>query len=213
MGTPDTTGREFPHRVNITRPFYLGITEVTQAQWLAVMGKNRSTFEGDLQRPVERVSWNDCQQFLERINQSSATARFRFRLPTEAEWEYACRAGTTTKFYFGDDPTLLPQYAWLKDNANETTRRVGQKAETRMPGVCTICTEMFTTGAATGLPKIITKTHPRTIPKDRPTGTAARLFARRVVGQSCRQLSLGARHHIDPEDHVANPYGLPSSAN
>ncbi|HEX3655675.1 MAG TPA: SUMF1/EgtB/PvdO family nonheme iron enzyme, partial [Pirellulales bacterium] len=125
MGTPGNAS-ETPHRVDITKPFYLGATEVTQAQWLAVMGSNPSAFPGELERPVEKVSWNDCQVFLERLNSSAAARKLRFRLPTEAEWEYACRAGTTTKYYFGDDVALLLQNAWFKDNSNGTPHPVGQ---------------------------------------------------------------------------------------
>jgi uncharacterized protein (TIGR02996 family) len=91
---------EWQHRVILTKGFYLGIHKVTQAQWQAVMGSNPSRFKGaDL--PVERVSWDDCQEFCERLSRKAGK---RFRLPTEAEWEYACRAGTTTPFFFG--PTI-----------------------------------------------------------------------------------------------------------
>ncbi|HEX3659585.1 MAG TPA: SUMF1/EgtB/PvdO family nonheme iron enzyme [Pirellulales bacterium] len=126
MGTPGAAGKELAHQVKITRAFYLGITEVTLAHWLAIMGNIPDTSQGDVRHPVENASWNDCQRFLERLNQTSAANMFRFRLPTEAEWEYACRAGTTTEYYFGDDPTLLSQYAWVKDNANGTTHPAGQ---------------------------------------------------------------------------------------
>lgn len=104
MGSPshEPTRRsdEKPHRVVITRPFYMSTTELTQAQWITVMGYNPSFFRDDgLQAPVERVSWNDVQLFLQHLN---ARGEGHFRLPTEAEWEYACRAGTRTAFAFGD---------------------------------------------------------------------------------------------------------------
>lgn len=86
------------HRVTISRPFYMGKFEVTQAQWQAVMGSNPSCFKGDGDLPVERVSWNDCVEFCRKL--ASKTGR-TVRLPSEAEWEYACRAGTTTPFHFG----------------------------------------------------------------------------------------------------------------
>jgi formylglycine-generating enzyme required for sulfatase activity len=100
MGTPETeTGREAQeilHRVTLTRPFYLGVTEVTQAQWEAVMGTRPSHFAGcGGDCPVERVNVHDVQAFIARLN---ATAGGGFRLPTEAEWEYACRAGGRAPF-------------------------------------------------------------------------------------------------------------------
>ena len=101
MGSPSgEEGRldnERQHQVTLTKGFWLGKYEVTQAQWESVMGSNPSHFKGrDL--PVEQVSWNDCQEFIRKLN---ARGEGGFRLPTEAEWEYACRAGTTTPFHFG----------------------------------------------------------------------------------------------------------------
>jgi uncharacterized protein (TIGR02996 family) len=101
MGSPPTEeGRfrdETQHRVTLTRGFWLGVTPVTQAQWRGVMGSNPSDFKGaDL--PVEQVSWDDCGKFCTKL---AARDGRRYRLPTEAEWEYACRAGTTTPFSFG----------------------------------------------------------------------------------------------------------------
>jgi formylglycine-generating enzyme required for sulfatase activity len=89
------------HKVTISRSFYLQTTEVTQGQWEKVMGNNPSYFKdcGD-DCPVEEVSWNDTQRFLKKLNQMEGTDKYR--LPTEAEWEYACRAGTTTPFHTGD---------------------------------------------------------------------------------------------------------------
>jgi len=102
MGSPPgEDGRsddEVQHRVTLTKGFYLGVHPVTQAQWRAVMGDNPSEFKGD-PLPVEKVSWDDCQRFLQGLGGKTGQ---RFRLPTEAEWEYACRAGTTTPFYFGE---------------------------------------------------------------------------------------------------------------
>jgi formylglycine-generating enzyme required for sulfatase activity len=109
MGSP--TAGENPtegpqHLVRIPRPFYIGRFPVTQAQWTAVMGKNPSRHRGDPRLPVDQASWFDAQEFCERLCQRHGRA---FRLPSEAEWEYACRAGTTTKYAFGD--TLLPTQA------------------------------------------------------------------------------------------------------
>ncbi|MBW2584237.1 MAG: formylglycine-generating enzyme family protein [Deltaproteobacteria bacterium] len=98
MGSPeDEPGRytgERLHRVNLTKPFYLLTTEVTQGQWQALMGKNPSSHKrcGD-SCPVEQVSWEDAQRFIRKLNQKEGTDKYR--LPTEAEWEYACRAGST----------------------------------------------------------------------------------------------------------------------
>ncbi len=112
------------HTVHLTRPFYLGKYEVTQGQWQAVMGSNPSLFTGDPNRPVENVSWNDVQEFIRRLNaQEGATL---YRLPTEAEWEYAARAGTTTRWSFGDDASQLARYSWYSENAGGQTHPVGQ---------------------------------------------------------------------------------------
>jgi uncharacterized protein (TIGR02996 family) len=101
MGSPrDEQGRcddEDQHQVTLTKGFFLGVTPVTQAQWQALMGSNPSHFKGD-DRPVETVSWDNCQEFCTKLTQRE---RHPYRLPTEAQWEYACRAGTTTPFYFG----------------------------------------------------------------------------------------------------------------
>jgi len=113
------------HKLKITKPFYLGKYEVTQAQWEAAMGNNPSQFNGPL-NPVEKVSWEDVQQFLAKINAAFEKQGMLFGLPTEAGWEYACRAGTTTAFYFGDNPALLAQHGWFKDNSGGKTHPVGQ---------------------------------------------------------------------------------------
>ena len=124
MGSPDRQGNddEHPqHGVAISRPFYLSKYEVTQAQWRAIMGTNPSHFKGD-NRPVEQVSWYDCQTFCQQV--STTTGRSA-HLPTEAQWEYACRAGTSTQYYFGDDESQLGQYAWTMDNSGSQTHDVG----------------------------------------------------------------------------------------
>jgi formylglycine-generating enzyme required for sulfatase activity len=112
------------HRVSISKPFYLGTYEVTQAQWTAVMGNNPSKFKGR-SNPVEQVSWDDIRIFIQRLNQKEGHARYR--LPTEAEWEYAARAGTTGAYSFGDDEDSLGRYAWYEGNSGEKTHPVGQK--------------------------------------------------------------------------------------
>jgi formylglycine-generating enzyme required for sulfatase activity len=114
------------HKVTITKPFYLGKYEVTQEQWQAVMGNNPSYFKGP-KNPVEMVSWYGCHAFRAKLNEKFSSGGVKFGLPTEAQWEYACRAGTTTRYSFGDDPAKLDDYAWWSENAKDTTHPVGQK--------------------------------------------------------------------------------------
>jgi formylglycine-generating enzyme required for sulfatase activity len=109
------------HTVTMSRPFYLGRYEVTQAQWNAVMGPTSFYFTGD-NRPAEFISWDDSQSFCQRV--SLLTGRTA-RLPTEAEWEYACRAGTAADYFFGDNASQLGQYAWYGDNSTSRTHDVG----------------------------------------------------------------------------------------
>jgi len=109
MGEKDRGDDEGPmHQVVISKPFYMGVYEVTQAQWEAVMGTYPSHFSGKPAHPVESVSWEDCQKFVEKINGMGIGT---FRLPTEAEWEYACRAGSKTVYCFGDEVAKLKEYA------------------------------------------------------------------------------------------------------
>jgi formylglycine-generating enzyme required for sulfatase activity len=126
MGDDKEYSAKPAHRVTITQPFYLGKYEVTQEQWEAVMGNNPSRFKGP-KNPVEMVSWQGCQDFMAKLNEKSWAGGARFSLPTEAQWEYACRAGTTTQWSFGDDRGKLGDYAWWGGNAAETTHPVGQK--------------------------------------------------------------------------------------
>ena len=111
------------HKVKITQSFYIGVHEVTQEQYEAVMGKNPSLLRG-ARNPVEKVSWNDAVEFCRRLSHRDGAT---YRLPTEAEWEYACRAGTTTRFCFGDNDSGLGDYAWYKSNSNSKTHPVGEK--------------------------------------------------------------------------------------
>jgi len=112
------------HKVIISRPFYLGKYEVTQTQWRAVIGNNPSSFKGD-DRPVENVSWNEVQEFIRRLNDKEGKAVYR--LPTEAEWEYAARAGSTGAFSFGDDRSQLGEYAWYDENSGRETNPRGTR--------------------------------------------------------------------------------------
>jgi len=125
MGSTSGDDDERPVRtIRISKPFYLGIYEVTQGQWEAVMGSNPSQFKGDASRPVESVSWEEVQQFIDKLNTRESGTKYR--LPTEAEWEYAARAGSKTAYSFGDDSSQLSKYAWFGDNAGNTTHPVGK---------------------------------------------------------------------------------------
>ncbi|MBQ9766077.1 MAG: formylglycine-generating enzyme family protein [Lachnospiraceae bacterium] len=109
MGSYEGIGDEdeLPVReVTITEDFYMGVFEITQAQWEAVMGNNPSTFKGK-ELPVETISWKDANAFCEKLSELSG---YDVSLPTEAQWEYACRAGTTTKWFFGDEETAYSTY-------------------------------------------------------------------------------------------------------
>jgi len=124
MGADDgSEDQKPPHPVTISKPFHIGKHEVTQKQWQAVMGENPSRFKGD-GLPVENISWDDCQEFCKKL---SAKAGKEVRLPTEAEWEYACRAGSTGKYCFGDSKDGLETYAWYDMNSALATHQVGQK--------------------------------------------------------------------------------------
>ena len=122
MGSDKGWPHERPvHRVTITRPFYVGVCQVTHEQWQAIMGPHARRMTS-LAHPVEQVSWEDCQRFLARLRKKHP--QLDSRLPTEAQWEYACRAGSSTKYCFGDDPSGLSEYAWYDESM---TQPVGQK--------------------------------------------------------------------------------------
>ncbi len=131
MGDPETGQiyHEYWHKVTLTKDFYIGRYEVTQGQWKAIMnGANPSYFKTGDNYPVETVSWNDiCQTggYLEKINALKPGGYSGFRLPTEAEWEYSCRAGTATSFYWGAD--IDGNYCWYSGNSGNTTHPVGAK--------------------------------------------------------------------------------------
>ena len=116
------------HEVTLTEPFMMGVHEVTQAQYEQVMKNNPSKFKG-ADHPVEMVTWHDAVEFCRKLSELPAekAAGNVYRLPTEAQWEYACRAGTTTKFSFGDDESELGQYAWYDENSENTNHAVGGK--------------------------------------------------------------------------------------
>jgi formylglycine-generating enzyme required for sulfatase activity len=129
MGAQDLeqgSSKEKPrHTVHISQAFYLAKYEVTQEQWMTVMGSiNPSNFLSP-DRPVDEVSWNDVQDFLQRLN--AIEKSHGYRLPTEAEWEYAARAGSETSYCYGDDPdgAELGRYAWFERNSGKQTHPVG----------------------------------------------------------------------------------------
>ena len=110
------------HQVTLS-PYYIGETEVTQDLWETVMGSNPSTFKGS-NRPVEQVSWNDCQKFLQKLYQNTGR---EFRLPTEAEWEFAARGGNKSKGYKYSGSNNIDDVAWYKDNSDDQTHDVKTK--------------------------------------------------------------------------------------
>jgi formylglycine-generating enzyme required for sulfatase activity len=139
MGSPTNEVDRWDHEgpqteVMIQHGFWMGRYEVTQGEYEAVTGTNPSAFPGDPNRPVESVTWFEAANYCDRLTQrEQAASRIphgtRFRLPTEAEWEYACRAWTSTRFSHGEDPDYasLSDYAWHFGNRGSATRPVGQK--------------------------------------------------------------------------------------
>lgn len=124
MGGRNSAATQPRRRVRISRPIYMGRFPVTQAEWQRIMGDNPSWNSGCGSCPVEQVSYLDVLNFLEKLN---AMDRGTYRLPTEAEWEYAARAGTTGTYSFGDDPSQLGAYGWFFRNVDSGAQPVGQK--------------------------------------------------------------------------------------
>ncbi len=120
--TPPSADEQPQHAVSI-RSFAMGKLEVTQEQWYALMGNLPSSFKGRT-LPVERISWDDAQEFIKRLNTKTGQ---NYRLPSEAEWEYAARAGNQTNYSFGDDPSKLSRFAWFAGNSDNTTHPAGEK--------------------------------------------------------------------------------------
>ena len=123
MGSSESDDEKPQHQVKVNS-FAIGQYPITQEQYQKVMGTNPSYFKNNPQNPVEKVSWDDAQAFCKKLSQLTGKT---YRLPTETEWEYACRAGTTTRYYFGDDANQLGDYAWYDGNSQGTTHPVGQK--------------------------------------------------------------------------------------
>lgn len=125
MGSTEGQKDERPvHEVKITEPFYMGIHEVTQVQWGILMDRDPSYFRG-AHRPVDSVSWHRARIFIDRLNKREETDLYR--LPTEAEWEYAVRGGSDTRFHFGEARDSLSAHAWYGFNSERRTHRVGRK--------------------------------------------------------------------------------------
>ena len=128
MGDPQSVPDEKPHAVTMTKPFYIGSHTVTNAQWMSVMESmpNKPRNDDD---PVVNVSWKDAMEFCRKLSalpEERAVGRV-YRLPTEAEWEYACRAGTATRYSFGDDQSRLEEHGWFGGNSGGQPHPVGQK--------------------------------------------------------------------------------------
>ncbi len=136
MGSNNGKSDEKPvHEVRLTKGFWMGVTPVTQAQWQAIMGNNPSYFKG-AELPVEQVSWDEAVQFCKAVQQKCG---IELRLPTEAEWEYACRAGTTTEYYSGNGDAALRQVGWFEGNTGRSTHVAAKVFEfvTGIPGAST----------------------------------------------------------------------------
>jgi len=128
-GEEGEAGQDDRKRVTIGQPFWLGKCEVTQEQWEAVMANNPSQLKG-AKRPVDNVSWHDCQAFLQKLSARAArtgAAVPPFRLPTEAEWEYACRAGAATAYHWGGSSDALADHAWWSGNSSRSAQQVGRR--------------------------------------------------------------------------------------
>ncbi len=132
MGSPKEEKERKPdeaqHKVTLTKGFYMSVYPVTQEQWTAIMGKNPSKFQGDKNLPVEQVNWSECQEFIKKLQEKDKRS---YRLPTEAEWEYACRAGTTTPFHFGE--TISTEQANYNGNYVYGTGKKGLYREKTVP--------------------------------------------------------------------------------
>jgi formylglycine-generating enzyme required for sulfatase activity len=119
------------HSERIAKSFYLGKYEVTQEQWQALMGNNPSLHKGPPKRPVERIDWDQCQAFLQKLNQKFGSTGMYFGLPTEAQWEWACRAGVAMRIDSTDNPDKIEEYGWFGTNAALETHPVGERKASR----------------------------------------------------------------------------------
>ena len=173
MGSTEYDDEKPRHLVTISRPFYLGVYPVTQREYMQMTKKNPSHFSGNERLPVESVSWFDAVAFCNELSRKEGLKPFftikgqsvevpdwngpGYRLPTEAEWEYACRAGTTTRFSFGDDENLLGEHAWY--DRTRAARPIPSARRSRTRSGCSTCTATSGSGAGIGLMQA-TITHP-----------------------------------------------------
>jgi len=159
MGDDECEGASPIHPVTITKGFYMGIYPVTQDQWKEIMGDNPSFFsDSGLDHPVENIKLEECQEFIKILNKLKLKDGI-FRLPTEAEWEYACRAGTTTQYYWGDE--MNDKYCWFEDNSyGNTTQPVGKKKSNKwnlfdmLGNVAEWCPDMYDEDYYSESPKV-----------------------------------------------------------
>jgi len=124
QGEPGRDDKEIRHKVTLTKGFYLAVTTVTQEQWQALMTENPSRHKREKNLPVENVTWDECREFLKKMGDKNGHV---YRLPTEAEWEYACRAGAKGLYGHGDDPKTLGCHAWFAGNSEERPHPVARK--------------------------------------------------------------------------------------
>lgn len=180
------------HRVRITKPFYLAKYEMTQAQWQAITGNNPSESIGP-NLPVTNVNWNDCQSMLEALNELKHIG-IQFKLPTEAQWEHACRAGTITGWYCGDDEKQLVDFAWYAPNADERLRPVG-RLNCNAWGIHDMHGNVWEWCADIFHPTYYSKS-PLKDPLGSPSGDRPMIRGGgRGTAYNCRS---AARHHLDP---------------
>ncbi len=119
------SGEQPKHRVDVSKGFFLGVHPVTQAQWKSVMGFNPAHFVGDENRPVESITWFEAVEYCQKLGKQT---NWLITLPTEAEWEYACRAGTGTEYHTGNGEEALKKAGWYQANSKNTTQPVGKLA-------------------------------------------------------------------------------------
>jgi len=177
---PGAPSYETPqHRVTIAAGFALGKYEVTQAEWMAVMGSNPSSYVAPT-RPVEGMSWTEAQEFARRLSMKTGK---QYRLPSEAEWEYAARAGGATAYVLSDDPRELDRYAWGAQNSGRMTHPVGQKPANKF-----------------GLHDMIGNVYELTLDCYRDNHVGAPTDGSAVMGANCPHVVKGGSHYSGPEN-------------